>query len=233
LTTFAPNNRLGGVLGSFEDTTRPETEPLIFARMIGRVQLERMLVADAAISVLRHNARNRLGAIVSALTYLQKRVEKSPGLADEPQMAQFFGLCFEEADAIAHSIQPVDPTPWLRPADCDLRRALVDAFGGAAVVHVPPTQVLCDPTALAIATDAIARVFASDARCEIELTSTDDTTCLTFRGDSGEPELPPGLDPYTLDVGVARRAAVACGGSVSVVHGDGRALVKMTLPRPS
>ncbi|MDP1825565.1 MAG: ATP-binding protein [Archangium sp.] len=53
--------------------------------------LERRAIAEAVQGVLRHDARNKVGAIRNAAFFLRKKTEKSP-LWAEPRVADFFSL---------------------------------------------------------------------------------------------------------------------------------------------
>lgn len=53
--------------------------------------LERRTIAEAVQGVLRHDARNKVGAIRNAAFYLRKKTEKTP-LWAEPRIADFFAL---------------------------------------------------------------------------------------------------------------------------------------------
>src|SRR4051812_40775412 len=93
----------------------------------------RRFLIEEAMSVLRHDVRNKLGAIRNASFYLQRKVERAaPALwSEDPRMPKFFELIGSELTAAEKTLASKLPS-------------LSEAGGGATPVLAAVRRVLAD-----------------------------------------------------------------------------------------
>lgn len=219
--------------------------------------LERRTIAEAVQGVLRHDARNKVGAIRNAAFYLRKKTEKTP-LWAEPRIADFFALIEAQLQELEVVLGDrggsgiVEAPEVVLVANC-VRAALSDhpVQAGAQVVLRLDEQVRAEisaqPLTLALRSllDNALDAIAPGGRVSITVAAAGDTGAQVRVEDDG-----PGFTPARLakaviplettrpgragvGLAVAWRLVRDAGGELAVENGAaGGAIVELRLRAP-
>lgn len=110
------------------------------SRRVPAREAEELAVAEELISLLRHDARNKLSAVRQAGTYLRTRTEKTALWTEDPRVPRFFALIDEQllvADGILDRFDALARVHDRAPTRLEPARIVA-----AAVAAVPsPGQV--------------------------------------------------------------------------------------------
>jgi len=213
--------------------------------------VEQLAVAEEIASIVRHDLRNRLGAIRNAGYFLKRRVSTTELWANEPRVPKFFGLIEDEvvaADALIHAKLALAQLRERCIAELSVARCMDVAAGAARVeaeieLAVPSDlRVSGDLEELAVALRALIENAAEShehARVRLEAARFEDRARLVIIDDGpGLSDLDRAMRPtFTtkpgrvgLGLNVAERIARRHGGSISLGPTERGARLCLELP---
>jgi signal transduction histidine kinase len=211
--------------------------------------LEHFAVAEEIAALVRHELRNRLGAIRNSSYFLKRKVEGTQLWESEPRVAKFFGLIEDEvvaADALIRAklavaelcARNVALVPLARCVDRALSCLRIDSLPEVATMAAD-VLVEADVDELALAIRALlenaleaagsARLEVSSAGARLRVVVTDDGPGMSFE-QAMRPLFTTKPGRLGLGLNVAERIARRHSGSIVVDASERGARVALELP---
>ena len=166
--------------------------------------VERACIADEMASFIRHDLRNKLGAIRNAAFYLRKRMEPIEAYATDPRAAHMFALIeqtLKQADDLVAPRAVLEDFFERRAGTADVSTAVTRATASLRMsdrvdVEVEPARVSGDEDIVVVA-----------LRCLLCNASEAGARTIRVRGRSGDPRAyalsveddGPGVEPTELE----------------------------------
>jgi signal transduction histidine kinase len=203
--------------------------------------LHQLFVVEESLSIIRHDVRNRLGAIRNANFYVRRRLQKlAPDVgAADPRVPEFLALIASEADAT----EPILASRLPAPEHGELVAASAVVDRARAIVSVPPNvrttvditadaqiRIAPDEAALAMyclienAVDALAGAEGTIVRATLRagevVIEVDDDAPGTVSERALEPFFTTRTGRMGIGLNMARRIAARWGGSFAFAARD-------------
>ncbi len=123
-------------------------------------RLERIAVADEAVSVLRHDVRNKIGSVRNAVFYIRRKCKDSVPFRDDPRISTFLDLIESELTA-ADALLSSDKLPRLpaagKPSPVRLGACVEEAarVRGVAAAIGDHVELTADPEEIRMLAEAL------------------------------------------------------------------------------